>query len=660
MRAALRSLLLSAAVSPILAFANPTTQPVNLATQKTLYVVGYAHLDTQWRWAYPQVIREFIPNTLHKNFELFEKHPNYVFNFSGARRYEMMKEYYPEDYAKLKQYIAAGRWFVCGSSADENDALVPSAESQIRHILYGNEFARKEFGKESNEFMLPDCFGFPASLPSVLAHCGIRGFSTQKLTWGSANGIPFKIGVWEGTDGQGVIAALDPGGYGSSVREDLSLNSSWLTRVHHTGEISGVFADYKYYGTGDRGGAPTDESVDWIEKSLKGTGPLTVISATAEQMFLDITNAQREKLPHYRGELLLTEHSAGSATSEAYMKRWNRKNELLADSAERASSIAMAIGGETYPQKQIYDAWMLVLGSQMHDMLPGTSLPKAYEYCWNDEVIALNQFASAAEHGIATLAEQLDTSGAGLPLVVYNPLSIDREDLVELTINTPEKTGEMIAVSPDGSSTPVQMLRSENGKTTLIFAAKVPSVGAAIYHLRTSDKPGSSTNQANSSANTIENDRFKVTVDDHGDIASIIDKQSGRECLASPIKLAFLYERPMNYPAWNMDWKDREQPPRSFVGGTPKIQVIESGPVRTTIEVIRESEGSKFVQQIRLANGIVGDRIEVKNIVDWHTPERSLKATFNLAAANPMATYDVQVGTVQRGNNEPKKYEVPQ
>src|SRR6187551_762289 len=78
--------------------APPTTGPSrDLSKGKTLYVVAYAHLDTQWRWTYPQVIREYIPDTLRSNFELFEKYPSYVFNFSGSRRYEMAREYYPED-----------------------------------------------------------------------------------------------------------------------------------------------------------------------------------------------------------------------------------------------------------------------------------------------------------------------------------------------------------------------------------------------------------------------------------------------------------------------------------------------------------------------------------------------------------------------------------
>src|SRR5579872_4458179 len=198
----------------------------NLAKQPTLYVVGYAHLDTQWNWEYPQTISEYILNTMRKNFDLFEKYPHYVFNFSGANRYRMMKEYFPADYAKVKKYVDSGRWFVSGSSMEENDVNSPYAESIIRQILYGKEFFRKEFGRTSAEYELPDCFGFPASLPSILAHMGLKGFSTQKLSWGSSvpaggpnspedtpPGIPFNVGIWEGPDGKGVIVALNPGSY---------------------------------------------------------------------------------------------------------------------------------------------------------------------------------------------------------------------------------------------------------------------------------------------------------------------------------------------------------------------------------------------------------------------------------------------------------------
>src|ERR1017187_5450413 len=156
----------------------PASVAPNLAKQPTLYVVPYAHLDTEWRWEYPRTINEYILNTMRDNFPLFEKYPHYIFNFSGANRYRMMKEYYPADYAKVKQYVAAGRWFPSGSSMEENDVNSPSAESIIRQVLYRKQYFPREFGRTSAEYMLPDCFGFPASLPSILSHAGIKGFST--------------------------------------------------------------------------------------------------------------------------------------------------------------------------------------------------------------------------------------------------------------------------------------------------------------------------------------------------------------------------------------------------------------------------------------------------------------------------------------------------
>jgi alpha-mannosidase len=69
-----------------------TTDKPDLSKQPTLYVVGYAHLDTEWRWEYPQVISEYIRKTMEDNFPLIDKYPHYVFNFSGANRYRLMKE----------------------------------------------------------------------------------------------------------------------------------------------------------------------------------------------------------------------------------------------------------------------------------------------------------------------------------------------------------------------------------------------------------------------------------------------------------------------------------------------------------------------------------------------------------------------------------------
>src|SRR5206468_3643031 len=139
-----------------------TMKAPDITKDPTLYVVPYAHLDTQWRWEFPQTISEYLLKTMRVNFDYMDKYPHYVFNWTGANRYRLMKEYFPSDYARMQQYAAAGRWFPAGSSVEEGDVNLPSAEGIFRQILYGNEYFRKDFGKASEEYMLPDCFGFPA------------------------------------------------------------------------------------------------------------------------------------------------------------------------------------------------------------------------------------------------------------------------------------------------------------------------------------------------------------------------------------------------------------------------------------------------------------------------------------------------------------------
>ena len=676
----------------------------NLATEPTLYVVGYAHLDTEWRWEYPQTINEYLPKTLRNNFAFFEKYPNYIFNFTGSNRYRLIKEYYPADFERLKQYVAAGRWFPAGSSVEEGDVNSPNAESIIRQILYGNNWFRKEFGMASEEYMLPDCFGFPASLPSILAHAGIKGFSTQKLSsaWQPAPhvggpdspqqtpiGIPFNVGLWEGPDGQTVIAALNPLSYGSQVTYDISKSPSasaapsrgraqedWVKRIQINGNLTGVFTDYHYVGTGDVGGSPNENSVRLMEAittkrkaSLPqagppaantdamvqvGDGPINVIWSKADQMFLDLLRCcKTTKLPRYKGDLELINHSAGSLTSQAYQKRWNRKNELLADAAEKASLAAEWLGVRSYPRERLNDAWTLVMGGQFHDLLPGTSTPKAFQFAWNDQVLAMNQFADVLTSATQGVVSGLDTLVKGTSIAVYNPLNVAREDVVEASVSWPNGAPAGVRVfGPDGQEVPAQL---SNGK--VLFLAKVRSVGYAVYDVQEADTQSSST-ELKVTESSLENARYRIQINQNGDVSSIFDKKVNRELLAAPHRLALSTDNPRQWPAWNMDFEDAQRAPRAFVSGPAKIRVVEKGPVRVSLEVARETEDSRFSQTISLAAGDAGNRVEFGNVIDWKTKETNLKATFNLAAQNKLATYNWDIGTIQRPNAYDRQFEV--
>jgi alpha-mannosidase len=734
-----------------------TPDKPDLTKQPTLYVVGYAHLDTEWRWEYPQVISEYIRKTMEDNFKLIDKYPHYVFNFSGANRYRLMKEYFPSDFAKVKSYVDSGRWFPAGSSMEEGDVNAPSAEAIIRQVLYGNNWFRKELGKASAEYMLPDCFGFPASLPSILAHSGVRGFSTQKLVWGSSadgggpesrertpEGTPFNVGVWVGPDGKSVLAGLNPGSYSGGIDTDLTkplppappnalledtqkkmqalreklegqekngaqfdpkdiqeffrlrnqqqalskvqvdedldrYQGDWAARVENNDKVTGVYTDYHYYGTGDVGGAPDEDSVkrleaivtkgmaslppegyfrtrqehpEWPEVKV-GDGPVHVISANAEQMFLNIASAEAAGLPRYTGEMELTNHSAGSLTSQAYQKRWLRKEELLADAAEKASVTAEWLGARPYPLQRLNDAWTLVMGGHFHDIAAGTATPKAYEFAWNDDVIAMNQFADVLKDGAEGVSAALNTQANGSPVVVFNPLNIEREDLVEANVNFPQGMPDAVHVTgPDNKEVPSQI---SNGR--VVFLAKVPPVGYAVYDVE--GGAGANNSELQVSENSLENRYYRVKFNADGDVASIFDKRINRELLSAPIRLAISYDNPKQWPAWNMDWNQEQAAPKAYVSGPAHIRIVEKGPARAAIEVTRDTSGSKFVQTISLSAGDAGKRVEFRNAIDWNTRESNLKATFPLTASNRLATYNWDIGTIERPTAEPKKFEVP-
>ena len=248
-------------------------------------------------------------------------------------------------------------------------------------------------------------------------------------------------------------------------------------------------------------------------------------------MVKDLTSAERARLPRYTGELLLVNHSAGAISSEAYMKKWNRKNELLADAAERACVAATWLGAENYPSDRLSRAWDLVLGSQMHDMLPGTSLPLAYQFCWNDETLAQNQFTAALRDGMGGVAAAMDTTGSGEAVVVYNPLSVAREDVVEARVHFPGGAPEAVhVIGPDGAEVPSQVISRSLDELGLIFVARVPSVGFQHYRVERAAGAGSVESGAlHASTSGLENERYRVVIAATGDIESIFDKAHGRE-----------------------------------------------------------------------------------------------------------------------------------
>ena len=632
-------------------------------TQKPMvYMVSNAHFDTQWRWTVRTSIDEYLPSTLIQNFALFEKYPDYVFNFEGGVKYAWAKEYYPELFEKLKTYVASGQWHISGASWDATDPNMPSIESSIRNIMLGQRFYREEFGILSTDIMLPDCFGFGYQLPSVAAHCGLIGFGTQKLGWRKkpfyADGmkVPFHFGIWKGLDGNRVMAAMDGGGYAWSPAEPVT---DWPAFRKVFGYFSDIPAIYRYFGTGDRGGSPTPTGMKYIAEAMANPGPAYDLRfAASDDMFKDYLWDSR--LQEFDGELLMDVHATGCYTSKAEMKNLNRRNEWMLGSAETVSLMSDRLGGIAYPSYMIDNGWKRIIWHQFHDDLTGTSIPEAYLYSYNDEYITLRQMRSVIESAVASVAGVMDTRARGKAVMVYNPISSVNSSVAEAEIELPAGIRSVNVIGPDGRKVRSQIIARSGDRATVAFAGKNPSLSLSVYDFRPSANAEESSSKLKAEGNVLENAVYRITFDANGDMCSVIDKRCGRELVKEgcAFGLEFFGDNVSEeWPSWEIMREVMERTPGK-VGGEVKLTVEECGPLRACMRVDRKHAGSTFTQKIYLTDGAVDDRIDVVNTVDWRSGASLLKASFPVSFDAPEASYDMGMGHISRGNNTDIQYEV--
>ena len=627
--------------------------------KKKIYTISNAHLDTIWSWDFETTVSKYIYNTLNDNFQRFEKYPEYKFNFEGSYRYELMKEYYPEMWEEMKNHIAEGRWNVCGSAFENGDVNVPSPEALFRNILLGNEYFDKNFGKRSCDIFLPDCFGFGYALPSIMYHANLKGFTTQKLTWGSAYGIPFDLGKWYGVDGNYVYGNTNPGSYVTSflkVRDKKFIADKLKDNEKYDLPMTAAF-----HGVGDRGGAPKEISIKTVCEEIRknDTSDVEVLSAPADQIFRDIDalpEETKQKLPVWNNELVMTNHAVGGYTSRAIGKRWNRRNEEIADMAERACVTATTINGYEYPQETLTKAWKRVIAHQFHDDLPGTSVQRAYRRSWNDYAMSLNQFTNEYEGAVKSIASKLDTSFVkGTAVAINNPMEYERTGVVCVKIPSKFCGRNMTVLDANGKEYPAQITEVKNGFTTVLMYVTIPAMGYKVFDIR--NKKCQLKSKLSVSINKLENEKYIVTLNSNGDISSIFDKEIGKEILSKPVTTGiFDYNGSKNWPAWELNFEELNREPQNTTK-IKKIKVIENGPCRVALEIIKTFGDSTFNTIVALSRG--GKVVEVYNETEWRSKRHLAKECFSFTAESPVATYDLGLGAIKRGNMNDKLFEVP-
>lgn len=627
-----------------------------------VYTIATSHLDTSWLWTLEQTIDDYIPDTIKGNFEFFEKYPEYKFNFEGSLRYEYIKEYFPEDFEKIKKYTSEGRWHPCGACYENGDVNIPSPEALTRNILYGNGFFEKELGVKSNDIFLPDCFGFGRALPTVAAHSGLTGFSTGKLFWGSSVPVPFDTGKWTGPDGNGLWAALMPFSYTTIFRK-IDKAQRILDKIKENEKKGLPSYTFAYHGNGDRGGAPHKKSIKNVVLSQRNNdnADVKVYSAATKEFFDKIENAPAEekaRFPVYDGEFLLTAHGAGSYTARTVTKRWNRRCELLADAAERFNTAAFINGAAEYPQYSLDTAWKKVITHHFHDDITGTSHEECYKRNHNDYVQALNTFSSEYTAACKALSEYIDTSFVtGIPVIVSNPLQCvnTRKEAVKVTLESNDNSFRVF--DRNGIEAPSQTKIISDKIKEITFIAEASSCSLTVFDIRKAENKCEIETELTIKENEIENKYLKVKLDENGDLCSIFDKRLQKELLKKPIKLGiFNNTHSFNWPAWEIKYEDLCEAPYMYAKN-PVIEIKDCGPALCSLQITKTAGQSKFIQLISLDSE--SEYVSVYNETDWREEASLLKAEFSFTAENEKASYDIGIGYTERGTNTEKLCEVP-
>ena len=590
-------------------------QPAN-ASDLEVTAIGHAHLDTAWLWRLRDGRRKFV-RTCTNQLRLMERYPEHVFGASSALHYRWLAEDQPLLLERIRSRMATGHWEVLGAMWVEPDCNMPCGESYIRQCLYGRRAFKEMLGVAPDHAWLPDVFGFNGNIPQILAHCGVDGLFTQKLSWGEPDRLPCQSFVWEGIDGTGIPVHFPP-------EDAYSVNldpESLIKGQNRYTERDRLDAMLSMFGCGDGGGGPTEKHLERARRIRNLEGCPKVRLGTASS-FLEILRRERRKLPVWRGELYVEAHR-GTLTTQARIKAANRRCEQALLGFEILCSIE---GPSACPQNQLDSWWEETLLLQFHDILPGTAIAEVNHETHMAHDRILNEINRAAQDfATRNFPTQSDS------ILLFNSLSTPWQGVLPLPWPVSTDDGTALNSQQDGEKA--------------VTSVNIPPL--SFLSLRRSGKAVESKPLSES---VLENEWVRYEFNTAGLLLRGFDKRHGRELIPAerPANALVLYhDHAPQWDAWDIHptYVNEAIPGAvslSFAGGN-------SGPVKQRLVFSGQAGTSPIRQEISLAANSA--LLEIHTTVDWREEHRMLRVEFPLLVQADQAGFDIPFGTMRRGTH---------
>ncbi|MCU1438447.1 MAG: alpha-mannosidase, partial [Naasia sp.] len=619
---------------------------------RTLYMIGNAHLDPVWLWPWQEGYQE-ARATFRSALDRMDEYPDFVFTCDQIVLLSWVEEQDPQLFARIQERAAEGRWVNAGGWWVEPDCNTPMGESFARQGLYGQRYLRSRFGIPATVGMNVDPFGHNAMLPQILRGQGMDSYMFLRPGPHESD-FAQTLFHWEAPDGSRVLGYRIPFEYCSPAGSVDGQTDKALGQLDKTLGNLMVF-----YGVGNHGGGPTKANIESIYRydrmgsfgRLQMASPRTYFDEVLARgdAFLQSLDVRRDDLQH---------HAPGCYSSHSGIKAWQRRAQHAVLTAERWAIVAGLQAGVAYPREDLERAWKQILFNQFHDILPGSAIESAYEDARDQlgEAVSIAKRITTLAHN--TIARQIDLplDPATQPVVVFNPHPWPVQTDVDLQFGA-KPTGAHVV---DESGVAVLSQRSQSTATTddksrgaLVFRAEVPAFGYRVYRLLPGDATAAGDSRLRVAETVIENDLVRIEIDPAtGWLSSYLLKESGVDVLAGtdPASHTQVCEDPTDtwgHRVVSYAWPGAEMP-------VERIVVRESGPLRSRVRIERSWGRSTYVEELMLDTD--SPYLTVHATLDWREPAHLLKLRFPVALADPTATYEIPYGTLERpvdGAEEP-------
>lgn len=674
------------------------------------HMIGQSHIDIAWLWPVRETVRK-TSRTFSTVDALMNEYPDYMYTQSQPLLYAFLKENDPELYERVKARIADGRWELVGGMWVEPDLNIPSGESLMRQMLYGQRFYQEEFGKTSRIEWLPDTFGYCASLPQILKHGGVDYFMTTKLGWNDTNMFPHDLFHWVGIDGTAILSYLNHGVNEHTLPKDIHDHwQSYRQKAEHPEQML-------LYGHGDGGGGVTREMLEYVQRTELMVGQPSQRYSTAAAFFAEIEQRGPE-LPAWHGDLYLELHR-GTYTTHARNKRHNRRAENLYREAELWHVLArpeLDEQSDTSLRSSLHDGWKLILLNQFHDIIPGSAITESYVTSEQEYVRVKELGEQGLAQGLHCLAAGMDVNrpGDGVPYAVFNGFGWKRSPVVKLPgtdshdIDVQAKT--KVYVVTDGAGQELPMDVGEDGISVRV--EDIPAFGYRVIWLTTCDvqahygtdgqRDAGTVNGMNQDAlaesdsrqqpmaelaasmethaeprednsqqvidpspgcsefvDTWETPFYQVRFNANGEIIRLWDKTAKRNVLKpgeGGNRFYFFHDRPLLWDAWDIDSHYEHQ-----VAGEAELleqKWVLAGRTKDVLRFRWRLHDSFITQDIVFYHH--DRRIDFKTQVNWKEEHKLLKVGFPIDVVTSKATYEIPFGALERPTHRNTSWEQAQ